>query len=322
MGLFSLFGKNKQETTKEDSGYYTAADDDAVGARARSKRASSAGEPAAKRGKSRQENDPVLPEKKRARRRLVGAIALALAVAVGLPMLLDSEPKPLATDIAIQIPSKDKVAPLPQPARASAGEALDQREEIVDMPANKPVTAAASKPPVPAPVTPAVTPAPTQNTVADVKPVTAPKEPAKPDTHPVAKPDAKPDAKLEAKLEAKAPAKASAKAEEKAHAAKPEGDDAARALAILDGKPETAPAPAADAPVAHSRFVVQVAAMASQEKATELQNKLKEAGIKSYTQKAEGLIKVRVGPFGSKEEAEKARAKLGELGLKGNLVAS
>ena len=51
-----------------------------------------------------------MPEKKRARRRLVGAIALALLVAVGLPMLLDSEPKPLSTDIDIRIPSKDKAA--------------------------------------------------------------------------------------------------------------------------------------------------------------------------------------------------------------------
>ena len=51
--------------------------------------------------------------KKRARRRLVGAIALVLLVVVFLPMFLDSEPKPLNQDIAITIP------PLPGPDSSS-----------------------------------------------------------------------------------------------------------------------------------------------------------------------------------------------------------
>ena len=44
----------------------------------------------------------------RARRRLIGAIALALAVVVILPMVLDSEPKINGKDIALSIPSADK----------------------------------------------------------------------------------------------------------------------------------------------------------------------------------------------------------------------
>ena len=127
MGLFSFLNKNKQEST-EDSGYYSKSDDDTVAARARSKRASSANEPAARRSKeARAAADPVLPEKKRARRRLVGAIALALGVAVGLPMVLDSEPKPPVGDIDIRIPSKDKVAPQAQPRAVAAADALDKR---------------------------------------------------------------------------------------------------------------------------------------------------------------------------------------------------
>lgn len=50
--------------------------------------------------------------KRRARRRLVGAVALATAVVVLLPMLLDSEPKQVAQDIELQIPDKDKVPEL------------------------------------------------------------------------------------------------------------------------------------------------------------------------------------------------------------------
>ncbi len=48
--------------------------------------------------------DPMLPEKQRARRRLIGALVLIVAAIVILPMVLDSQPKPAPDDIAIQIP--------------------------------------------------------------------------------------------------------------------------------------------------------------------------------------------------------------------------
>lgn len=292
MGLFSFLNKNKQEATDEDSGYYSRADNDTVAARARSKRASSAGDPAPRRGKDKAAaDDPVLPEKKRARRRLVGAVALALAVAVGLPMLLDSEPKPLASDIAIQIPSRDKVAPLPAPSNVPAADTLDKREEIVE-----------PSRPAPAAVAPVVTAAPA---VAEVN-------------APAARPEApKTIARVEPKPVVKAPAKEDKPAAAAARPAAATGDDAVRAQAILEGKP--ADKPRADA----QRYVLQVAALASQDKVNELQSKLKDAGIKSFTQKVPTQsgerIRVRVGPFG-KEEAEKMRAKLDKLGLSGSMV--
>jgi len=64
--------------------------------------------------------------KKRARRRLMGAIVLVAAVAVILPMVLDSEPKPTSREISIQIPSTDvkgftsKVVPLTPPPKGDA----------------------------------------------------------------------------------------------------------------------------------------------------------------------------------------------------------
>src|SRR5450631_1638383 len=45
--------------------------------------------------------------KRRARRRLVGAIVLALAAAVILPLLLESDPKPLGDEVSIRIPPID-----------------------------------------------------------------------------------------------------------------------------------------------------------------------------------------------------------------------
>ncbi|MYN05600.1 SPOR domain-containing protein [Pseudoduganella sp. DS3] len=314
MGLLSKFGKDKQDAAGEDSGYYRAQDDRSLSDKARSKRASNAGagaDAAPRRGGRKDAADPVLPEKKRARRRLVGAIALALGVAIGLPMLLDSEPKSSVADIAINMPSKDKpgeplnggpaTAPAPVPAPAVAqqaapavavpaaaapvaapasravapvatGAALDKGEEIVHVPA-KPVVAEPAKPPKAA------------------EPKVAKPEPKHTEPKPEPKKDAKPDTKP-------------------AHA------DDARAMAILEGKPADA-APA-------TKYVIKVGAFAAKDKVDELQRKLGEAGIKSYAQKvstANGeLTSVRVGPFPNKEEAEKVKAKLGKLGLNGSLT--
>lgn len=51
--------------------------------------------------------DADLQLKKRARRRLVGAIALALFAVIVLPMVMDREPRPASQDIQVRIPSQD-----------------------------------------------------------------------------------------------------------------------------------------------------------------------------------------------------------------------
>ncbi len=312
MGLFSFGNKNKQETVR-DSGHFVKDDDAAYTERARSKRASSSGEA----GRRTSRGDPILPEKKRARRRLVGAIALVLAAVVALPMLLDSEPKPLATDIAIHIPDKDKAAPLPVPSEQVAPMAsVDSDEEIVEPVEAPPATGPASNAPVTAPA--ASDPPPMRMLEQAEPPKPEPKsEPVKPKPEPV-KPEPKPEPKREPTPEkkpepAKKPVETHPKAEQVVKPAPK--DDAARAMAILEGKaaePQKAQGPA-------PRFVVQVAALASQEKVTELQARLRGAGIASFTQKSGELIRVRIGPF-SKEEAEKTRAKLGGIGLSGTMV--
>ena len=337
MGLFSKSGKNKQEAA-QDSGYYTSADDQAATERARSKRASSAdGAANSRRSKDREADDPVLPEKKRARRRLVGAIALALAVAVGLPMLLDSEPKQLASDIDIKIPSKDKpaeTAAAPAPARAAAPVAasasLDSKEEIVS-----------DVKPSPAVAAPTVAPVKLDSAKrdADLKAEAKLKADAKAEAIAKNKADAKAENEAKSRqdadykqeverkqAEAKAEAKAKADAERKlaeAKAAKPAAENVkpsedARALAILEGKTATKPAAAAET---GQKFVLQVAALSDQGKVDELRDKLKKAGISSFTQKTPSgeITRVRVGPFSNKEEAEKMRAKLSGMGLNGRL---
>ena len=311
MGLFSR--KSKQDRLTEDSGrFYSKDDDAAIGERARAKRASNAGGGATRRPGA----DPMLPEKKRARRRLVGAIALALAAAVGLPMLLDSEPKPIAGDIAIQIPAKDKAAPLPVPAAGkavSAADSVDKDEEVVDAPPPSPAPKTAVAAAKPETVTAPKPEAPKPEPKAEHKPEPKP-EPVKPEHKDVPKPEHKEALRPEHKEPKPEPRLAEKEKPAKSH------DDAARALAILEGKPAEKEKAAESG---SQRFVLQVAALSSQEKAAEVQAKLREAGISSYTQKTTTpsgeLIRVRVGPL-NKEDAEKVRAKLGRLGLSGAMT--
>lgn len=58
---------------------------------------------------AKQMTDDELNLRRKARRRLIGAIALTLAVVVILPMVLDSEPRPTGQDIELRIPTPDKV---------------------------------------------------------------------------------------------------------------------------------------------------------------------------------------------------------------------
>lgn len=58
---------------------------------------------------AKQVTEDELNLRRKARRRLVGAVALTLAVVVILPMVLDSEPKPAGQDIELRIPAPDKV---------------------------------------------------------------------------------------------------------------------------------------------------------------------------------------------------------------------
>lgn len=139
--------------------------------------------------------------RKRARRRLLGAIALALTAAIVLPIVMDHEPRPPAQDIAVRIPPRDAAPPLASPARDAQPDA-DAAEPAPPPapPDSEPLPASRPEAPKPAPV---------------VKP-----EPPKPAD--AAKPAPKPEARSE-------PVKPAAKAE-------PSPTEAARAAAVLDGK--------------------------------------------------------------------------------------
>src|SRR4051812_48543430 len=111
-------------------------------------------------------SDEELQLRKRARRRLVGAIALVTIIAVFLPMVLDHEPKPVSQDVSIKIPSPDagvftsKIVPV-SPQQKTAAPA---KSEAPAQPEPAPEKAAAkseppkAEPPKVAAITPAAKP--------------------------------------------------------------------------------------------------------------------------------------------------------------------
>ena len=245
--------------------------------------------------------------RRRARHRLIGAAVLVLVGVVGFPLLFDTQPRPIPVDIPIEIPDRNKVAPLVVPA------------PVADAPAAKP---AAPATPEPAPTAAAQRPAPSRTAAAnglaegeELVPSARP-APAKPTPAPApAAAAAKPAVKHDAKPPA-APAPSPAPEPKPARA-----DDSARARALLEGRSTEAPAAAG---AEEARFIVQVGAFADAEKAREARTKVERAGLKTYTQvvdtKDGKRTRVRVGPFTNRAEADKAAARIKALDLSASVL--
>ena len=151
------------------------------------------------------ENDN-LELKKRSRRRLVGAAALALLAAIILPMVMDQEPGTPTQDIQITIPDREADSALARPI--ADGTAAVPDPQIAALPDEQPASAAPEME-VPVPPTPNEVPPPAPASAAATS-----KAPATP-----------------ARVPDRAPAPP-------APAVK---DDGARAIALLEGKtPRTA----------------------------------------------------------------------------------
>lgn len=229
---------------------------------------------------------PVQAARIRARRRLIGAAVLVGIGIIGFPLVFETQPRPIAVDIPIEIPSKDSVPPLTQPPASAAASAVPE-----------PPVAVASAPAVAAPSAPAAAALPA-----------AVDRPAAADSR-------------AAPAAARAPAPAPAEALSR---------DARRAQDLLEGKPVAAAAPqasdaaAADEPKA-ARFVVQAGAYTDPASLRQARQKVEKLGLKTYTQVIEteggSRTRVRVGPFATRDEAERAAARIKSAGLQANILA-
>ncbi|WP_303784222.1 SPOR domain-containing protein [Azovibrio restrictus] len=262
-------------------------------------------------------DDVQLQIKKKARRRLVGAVAFAGFAALVLPMVMDQEPAPPAQEVEIRIPGQDEkpfqpylaAVPVPQetPAAASAPAADPAPAALPPAPSPAGLPPAPS---APAAVVPSPSPAgksePAPQAVARVvETVPAGAAAAKPQAKPESRTEPRPEPKPAPKVEAK-PAKV---------------DEAERAAAILAGK-SAEPAPAAAAAGPH---VILIGAFANEANVKNIRTKLGELGIKVYTEPLDSpqgrKTRVRAGPFPSREAAEKALEKMKRIGVSGVVAA-
>jgi DedD protein len=225
---------------------------------------------------SRRPPETIEAMRRRARHRLIGAGVLVLIGVIGFPVLFDTQPRPIPVDIAIEIPDRNKVKPLAAPAQPAAqSPAVSGRVTVAPAPPKAPEISAA----VPQPALPPAAEAPA---LAKTEPTSEPR----------------PEPKAEPRLAAQ-PA--------------PPNDDGEKAKALLEGSPVQVAASS------EGRFVVQVGAFADPAKARATRLKVERAGLKTYTNVAETKdgkrVRVRVGPFVTRAEADEAATKLKGLDL-------
>lgn len=281
--------------------------------------------------------------RRRARRRLVGAIVLALAAAVIVPMLLESDPKPLGDSVAVKIPQVDdgkfvnrlsdaapKADATPKDPRKDAATDAVPRKSVTD--AEKAIVSPSVKAPkydtqiaadkgAAAPVTPiappsAVPPPTSAASTASTKdaapsagssaaPVPQGLPPGAVSDTGASQPDAKP---------APAPPKSEPKVEAKA-------DSKAEPRAPVDA---SSPLPTNGAP--KDGFSVQLAAFSDDKGANSLANRLKRDGYPAYTEPLKTsrgtLWRVRVGPYPTRDTANGVRDKLKAEGQNGIVAPS
>ena len=263
--------------------------------------------------------------KRKARRRLVGAIVLALGAAVLVPMLLEDEPRPLGDDVSVQIPSREdgkfvsrltgaapdaksrtKSAPVseqkavPAETKAPSAEQLSSSpERDAKAPQSGSETAKAPRgQPDAAPAGAAVPPAQASAATA----VTQPAAPAG-QAAPAQMASPQPSSSPAASSQSPSPQPSSSPA-------------AASQLASTQAAPTQAP----------SGFSVQLAAFSDDKGAKALANKLKRAGYAAYvepvTTSRGTLWRVRVGGYATRSEADAARVTLKDEGYSGIVTAA
>lgn len=257
--------------------------------------------------------DDVQQLRLRARRRLIGAAVLVGLAVIIFPLIFESQPRPIPVDLPIDIPRKDTAAPLSVPApagRVAQADGAGQAEaERPAPPAEAPEDAAPteSRPELrddvkPEPRASMAEPARSQETREETRPT--PRAEVRPET----RPESRPEARTEPRPDVRPPQRTEARPDTR--------NESARVQAMLDGRAaERKPEGAAGG----ARFIVQVGAYADAKAAQDVRAKVERLGLKTYTQAVETAdgrrIRVRVGPFNSRDEADKIAAKVRGGGL-------
>ncbi|WP_294636272.1 SPOR domain-containing protein [uncultured Aquabacterium sp.] len=279
----------------------------------------------------------------RARRRLIGMAVLVGAGVIGFPWLFETQPRPLSNDVQVvqagaprgveggpstpgrAVAGKVEVAGIVAPQAASPAEDMvEQAEEPSPQDRSRPETADSA----PGKATPPLATASPAN-VADKGAEKAAEEAR---ARRLAEQKAAADKKAaELKEKEKARAAELKLAEQKAADKKAAEQKAAEQKAADQKAAERRQAEAraaaskpADKTDAAGRYIVQIGAFSDATKVQEVRQKVERLGIKTYTQSVDTpdgkRIRVRIGPYADKAEAEKALGSLHKAGLGGNIL--
>jgi DedD protein len=274
----------------------------------------------------------------RARRRLMGATVLLLVGVIGFPLLFETRPRPIPVDLPIEIPARTPAAALGDGGNAPRANRLASSVAAAEVAAS--ATAQATPTPTP---TPTLTPIVTETAQAPAPAsVAAPATITPSAAHPVqfaastmaTRAPAPSPARVATTAAAPSPASSpAASAKPAASAARPAASKPVTSpVATSPAPPARASAPAtppatataaaekaSDAAADSGHYVVQIGAFAEQPKAHEARMKVEKLGLKTYVQvvdTAQGKrIRVRVGPYPTKAEADKAAARIKGDGL-------
>ena len=221
--------------------------------------------------------------RRRAMHRLIGAVVLVAAGVIGFPMLFDNQPRPIAVDIPIEIPDKDKARP-------------------IVLPATPPSAQNAGAPAVAAAATASTASVLPKESVAEAKPV------EKVLTPPVKK--------------SSDPAKIAASAASKPLAQPNSAADTAKAQALLEGTATASPNAGAPATEGRFVVQVGAFADAAKAKEarTKLERAGLKTYTQVVETKDGPRTRVRVGPFGEKAQAEISAAKIKGLNLPASIL--
>lgn len=215
--------------------------------------------------------------RRRARHRLIGAVVLVLVGVVAFPLLFDTQPRPVAVDIPIEIPDRNKARPLP-PLPQGAAPVASGKVASAPAPAAPVITETRQEAGLPA---------------AENRPAAVPA--TKPEPPKVAKAEPAPEKKPEPRAEAKTEPRVDAKAQ-----------------ALLEGRSVDTAAGGLRYVVQVGAFAEKEKARAAQQKLDRagLKNYTNVAETKNGPR-----IRVRAGPFASKAEADRAAEKIKGLAL-------
>ncbi len=266
--------------------------------------------------------DPALPQKKRARHRLIGAIVLCVLAAIIVPLLLEPEPtRPLA-DLSVVIPPKTTNLPSrgPEP-RSDAKPDAARRDSKTPQAVAGDKSAEMLKSEAPRSEMPrSEMPRSAESRAADVASLeSAPTASAAPgaqaDTD---RTKSSVTAEISAGASGSSTGSAIVAPSPAVPAAKATAASSVAAIPSTDNGKQPAAKPA-------GKYLIQVGAFSTEAAATSALERIQSAGLRGFTEKIKTdrgeRIRVRAGPFSSRDAADQAREKLKASGLEAALIA-